>query len=84
MIFYSALLKNVRLKSTHYFLTKIPKKLELQKIAFDHLSGIYFKDFSNLYKKCTAVPYSVLVIHATLESNNRSPVKNNLYIKIYI
>ena len=29
-----------------------------------------FKDFMNLYKKCTAKPYSFLVIDATLASNN--------------
>ena len=63
---------------------KIPKKWELQKIAFNHLSGIYFKDFLNIYKKCTAVPYSILVIHGTLGSSNRSRFKKNLYIKIYI
>ena len=32
----------------------IPKKRELQHIAFKHSSDIDFNDFMNLYKKCTA------------------------------
>ena len=30
---------------------KVPNKPELQQIAFDHSSDIYFKDLMNLYKK---------------------------------
>ena len=58
--------KNVRLNSMHYFIIKIPNKQELQQIAFNHSSDIDFKDFMSLYKKCTAKPYSFLVIDATL------------------
>ena len=43
--------KNIRLNSTHCFITKIPNKRELQQIAYNHSSHI---DFMNLYKKCTA------------------------------
>ena len=46
--------KNIRLNSRHYFIMKIPKKRELQHIAFKHSSDIDFNDFMNLYKKCTA------------------------------
>ena len=46
--------KNIRLNSRHYFIMKIPKKRELQHIAFNHSSDIDFNDFMNLYKKCTA------------------------------
>ena len=49
--------KNIRLNSTHYFITKIPNKRQLQQIAFDYSSDTDFKDFMNLYKKCTAKPY---------------------------
>ena len=51
---------------------KIPNKRELQQIAFNHSSDIDFKDFikNNLYKKCTAKPYSFLVINTTLASDN--------------
>ena len=39
-------------------------------MALNHLSGIDFQDFMNLYKKCTAKPYSFLVVDATLASDN--------------
>ena len=43
--------------STNYFIMKIQNKRELQQIAFNYSSDIDFKDFMNLYKKCTAKPY---------------------------
>ena len=69
---YFAVPKNIRLNSTHYLIMKIPNKGELQQIAFNHSSDIAFKDFMNLYKKCTAKPYYFLVIDATVESDNPS------------
>ena len=57
---------------------KIPNKRELQQIAFNHSSDIDFQDFMNLYKKCTAKPYSFLVIDTTLISNNSSRLRKNL------
>ena len=45
---------------------KILKKQELQQIVFNHSSDIDFRDFMNLYKKCTEKQYSFLVIDATL------------------
>ena len=59
---YFAVPKNIRLNSTHYFIMKIPNKQELQQIAFNHSSDIDFKDFMNLYKKCTIKPYSLLLL----------------------
>ena len=70
--------KNIRLNSTPYFIMKIPKKQELQQIAFNHSSDINFKNFMNLYKKCTAKPYSFLVIDATLALDNPSRFRKNL------
>ena len=70
--------KNIRLNSMHYFSMKISNKGELQQTAFNHPSGIDFKDFMNLYKKCTAKPYSFLVINATLASDNPSRFRKNL------
>ena len=61
---------------------KIPNKREFQQIAFNHSSGIDFKDFINLYKKCTAKPYSFLVINATLASDNPLRVRENLLERI--
>ena len=45
--------KDVRLNSTHFFITKISNKRELQEIALNHSSNIDFKDFMQIYKKCT-------------------------------
>ena len=61
---------------------KIPNKRELQQIAFNHLSDIDFKDFLNLYKKCTEKPYSFLVFDATLTSDNPSRFRKNLLERI--
>ena len=41
--FYSDVPKIIRLNSTHYFIMKIPNKLELQEIVFKHSSDIGFK-----------------------------------------
>ena len=49
---------------------KISNKSELQQITFNHSSDIDFKEFMNLYKICTAKPYSFLVIDAILASDN--------------
>ena len=48
--------KDIRLNSTHYFIIKTPNKRELQQM--------------NLYKKCTEISYSFLVIDTTLASDN--------------
>ena len=63
---YFVMPKNIRLNSMHYFNMKIPNKRELQQIVFNHSSDVDFKNFMNLYQKCTAKPYSFLVIDATL------------------
>ena len=51
---------------------KIPNKRELQQIASNHSSDSDFQHFMNLYKNCTAKPYSFVVIDATLASGNSS------------
>ena len=79
---YCAAPKYIKLDSTHYFIEKIPNKQELQQTAFNHSSDIDFKDSMNLYKKCTAKPYSFLVIYATLASGNLSCFRNNILEKI--
>ena len=70
--------KDIRLNSTHYFIMKIPNKRELQQMALIHSSDVDFQDFMNLYKKCTARPYSFLVTDATLASGNPLHFKKNL------
>ena len=62
--------KDVTLNTTHFFIAKIPNKSELQQIAINHLSDISTKDFINIYKECTAKPYSFLVIDTTLASDD--------------
>ena len=58
---YFAVIENIRLNSTHYFIVKIPNKGELKQIAFNYSSDIVFRDFMNLYKKCTTKPYFLLI-----------------------
>ena len=50
--------KDVRLNTSHFFISKIPNKSELQQIAINHSSDISTKDFTNIYRKCTAEPFS--------------------------
>ena len=64
-----------------YIVMKILNKRELQQIAFNHSSDIDFKDFMNLYKKCTAKPNSFL-IDATLASDKPLRFRDNLLEKI--
>ena len=70
--------KGVRLNSTHFFIMKIPNKRELQQIALNYSSGIDFKDFMKIYKKCTAEPYSFLVNDTTLPSDDPLSFGKNL------
>ena len=62
--------KDVRLNTSHFFIAKIPNKRELQQIAINHSSDINTKDFTNIYRECTAEPYSFLVNDTTLASDN--------------
>ena len=71
--------KDVTLNTSHFFITKIPNKRELQQIAINHSSDINTKDFANIYRKCTAEPYSFLVNDTTLASNNPLRFRKNLF-----
>ena len=75
---YSAVPKNIRLNSTHYFIMKFPNNGVLEQIAFNNLSDIDFQVFIYLYKKCTANKYSFLVTDTTLSSDNPSCFRKNL------
>ena len=61
---------------------KISNKRELQQIALNNSSDICFQDFVNPYKKCTAKPYSFLVIDTTFASDNFLRFKKNLLERI--
>ena len=76
---YFKIPKNVRLTTTHFFITKIPNKRELQQIAINHSSDISTKDFENIYRKCTAEPYSFFVSDTTLASDNPLRFRKNLF-----
>ena len=69
---------DVRLNSTHFFITKILNKRVLQQIALNHSSDIDFKDFMKIFKKYTAEPYSFLVNDTTLPSDNPLRFRKNL------
>ena len=47
---YVVVSKNIRINSTHFFIMKIPNKLELQQITFNHSLDIDFMsvDFNDM------------------------------------
>ena len=70
--------KDIRLNATHYFLMKIPNKRELQQIAYNHSADIDFKDFMEMYKKCTQGSHDFLVVDTTLPAENPLRFRKNL------
>ena len=58
---------------------KTLNKRELQQIVLNHSSDIDYKDFINVYKKCTDKPYSFLVNDTTLSSDIPLRFRKNLY-----
>ena len=60
----------VGFNSTHYLIMNICNKKELQNIATNYSTGIDYKDFMKIYRKCTSEPYSFLTINTTLPANN--------------
>ena len=73
--------QDVRLNNTNFFIAKIPNKRELQETARYHSSDIKTEDFINIYKECTAEPYSCFVNDTTLASNNPLMFIKNLFNK---
>ena len=76
---YFKVTKDVRPNTTHFFIKKLLNKRELQQIAINHSSDISTKDFTNIYRECTAEPYSFLVNDTTLASNNPLRFRKNLF-----
>ena len=68
---YFKIPKDLRLNTTHFFITKIPNKGELQQIAQNHSSDFKMKDFINIYEKYSTELNSFLVNDATLASDNQ-------------
>ena len=71
--------KDFKLNTSHCFISKIPNKRELQQIVLNHSSDISTKDFANIYRKCTAEPYSFLVNDTTLASDNSLRFRKSLF-----
>ena len=71
--------KDVRMNTTHFFISKIPNKRELQQIAINHSSDVRTKDFINIYKECIAKLYSFLVNDTTLASDTPLKFKKILF-----
>ena len=71
--------KDVRLNTTHFFVAQIPNKRELQEIAINHSSYISTKDFINIYRECTAEPFSFLLNDTTLALNNPIRFGKNIF-----
>ena len=65
---YFSVPKVLRLNSTHYLITKINNKRELQNIPINHCADIDYKDFMKIYRECTKEPYSFLTINTTFRS----------------
>ena len=63
----------------HYLIMKIHNKRELQNIATNHSADIDYKDFMNIYRKCTSDPYSFLTIDSALPANNSSWFRKNSF-----
>ena len=70
--------KNIRLNSGYYSIME-----NLNKKTFNYSSGFDFEGFISLYKKCTAKPYSYLVIDVTLASDNSLHFGKNLSERIW-
>ena len=71
--------KDVRLNTTYFFISRIPNKREPQQIVLNHSSDISTKDFKNIYRKCTAEPYSFFVNDTTLASDNPLRFRKSLF-----
>ena len=71
--------KDVRLNTTHFFITKIPNKKELQQIALNDSSDIRTEDFIKIHKERIAKGHSFLVNYTTLASDNPLSFIKNLF-----
>ena len=60
-------------------MTKILSKRELQLIAINYSFDISTENFVNIYRKCTAEPYSFFVNDSTLASDNPLKFIKNLF-----
>ena len=76
---YFSVAKDVRLNSTHYLITKINNRTELQSTAINHSSGIDYKDFSKIYRECKRDPFNILTIDTTLTASYSLRIRKKLF-----
>ena len=57
---YFSVPKDVELNLTHYLTMKINSERGLQNIVFNHSADINYKDFKNIYRKCTSELFNFL------------------------
>ena len=74
--------QNVKLNTKHFAFIKIRNKTELEQNGYIHASDTDCKDFMDLYRKCTAKPYSFLVIDDIFALDNSFWFRNTLLEKI--
>ena len=75
---YFSVRKDVRLNSTHFLITKINNRKELQNIAINHSADIDYNNFVRIYRECTRKPYSFLTIDTTLPASDPLRFRKNL------
>ena len=75
---YFSVPKDVRLNSTHYFITKINNKREWQNIAINHSADVDYNDFMKIYRECTNELFSFLTIDTKLPAGNFLRFRRNL------
>ena len=76
---YFSVPKDVRLNATHYLITKINNKRELQNTAINHSADIDSKEFMQIYRKCKNEPYYFLTIDTTLPASDPLRFRKNLF-----
>ena len=74
--------KDVRLNSTHYLITKINNKRELQNIAINDSADIDYGDFTKLYREYTKEPHNFLTIDTTLPASDPLRFRKNLFASL--
>ena len=62
----------------HYLIMKIHNKRQLRNTASNYSADIDYKEFMNIYRKCTSELYSSLTIDSTLLANNSVTFTKNL------
>ena len=75
---YFSVLKNVRLNSTHYLITKINRK-KLQNIAIKYSADIDYNGFMKICRECTKESYSFLTTDTKLPASNPLRFRKNFF-----